>query len=237
MAAPDFDISSLAEYLHLRPEQVARMADRGQLPGRRVGSEWRFALGDIHHWLEARIGASDDAELAAIEHAFERKREQDDQDGCLCELLSTTAMALPLESKTRTSVISDMVALAASTGWLWDPERMEVAVKQRESLHPTALDNGVALLHPRRPLTSILAQSFVALGRTGRGIPFGHSRGVLTDIFFLIAATDDRVHLRILARLSRLISRPEVLDEIRASTDPRELLDRLCQLEKQMLET
>jgi PTS system nitrogen regulatory IIA component len=237
MAATDFDIVALAEYLHLRPEQVAKMADRGQLPGRRISGEWRFSLGDIHHWLEERIGASDEEQLVAIESAFERNRDVSDEDVRVSDLLTTEAIALPLEARTRVSVISEMISLAGKTGWLWDPERMESAVKQRESLHPTALDNGVALLHPRRPLTSILAQSFLALGRTNRGIPFGHPRGVLTDIFFLIAATDDRIHLRILARLSRLVSRPEVLEEIRTASDPRELLDCLRQLEQQTLDS
>ena len=114
-------------------------------------------------------------------------------------------MAVPLNARTRTSVIDKMVQLAAATGWLWDPDKMAEAVAAREHLHSTALDNGVALLHPRRPQPNILAQPFLAFGRTHRGIPFGDARGRLTDVFFLILSTDDRGHLRTLARLSRLI--------------------------------
>ena len=99
-----------------------------------------------------------------------------------------------------------MVDLAAETGLLWDAEKMTAAVRERENLHPTALENGVALLHPRRPLQQILAEPLVALGITQAGIPFGESHGVLTDVFFLICSTDDASHLRILARLSRLIT-------------------------------
>jgi len=36
VADDDFDLDSLAAYLHLSTAQVARMADRGQIPGRRV---------------------------------------------------------------------------------------------------------------------------------------------------------------------------------------------------------
>ena len=79
-----------------------------------------------------------------------------------------------------------MVEVAARTGWLWDPEKVVEAVRQREEMHPTALDNGVALLHPRRPLPGILGQAFVALGVSSQGIPFGGSRSAMTDIFFLI---------------------------------------------------
>jgi futalosine hydrolase len=41
------------------------------------------------------------------------------------------------------------------------PAVMAEAVAAREDLHPTALENGVALLHPRRPQTSILAEPLV----------------------------------------------------------------------------
>jgi PTS system nitrogen regulatory IIA component len=91
------------------------------------------------------------------------------------------------------------------------------AVKAREEMHPTALENGVALLHPRRPMPSILGEAFLAFGRTPRGIPFGGS--VLTDLFFLICSLDDRGHLSVLARLSRLISDPNFLSELRAAMD------------------
>ena len=44
-----------------------------------------------------------------------------------------------------------MVQLAAETGWLWDPRAMADAVRSREEMHSTALENGVALLTPGGP--------------------------------------------------------------------------------------
>jgi len=68
MAYEDFDIDSLAKYLHITPAQVTKLADRGNLPGRKVGGQWVFSQHEIHHWLEDRIGASDDVELVEVEH-------------------------------------------------------------------------------------------------------------------------------------------------------------------------
>src|SRR5204863_8344352 len=138
------------------------------------------------------------------------------------ELLRPKAIAIPLPARTRNSAIHSMVELAAKTGLLWDPAEMAEAVEAREKLHPTALDNGVALLHPRRPLAQILAEPLLALGRTPSGIPFGSESGQLTDIFFLICSIDDSQHLRTLARLSRLISSPGFLTALREATCPAE---------------
>jgi PTS system nitrogen regulatory IIA component len=111
-----------------------------------------------------------------------------------------------------------MTELAGRTHLLWDAAKMAEAVRAREEMHSTALDNGVALLHPRRPMPTILEEAVVALGVAVGGIPFG-TGGLLTDIFFLICSTSDHEHLRILARLSRVINDQEFLSALRAAPD------------------
>jgi PTS system nitrogen regulatory IIA component len=215
----DFDIESLAAYLHLTPQQVTRLADRGKLPGRKVSDRWRFARADIHHWLERRIGLSDEEELVDVEDVLHRSAgAEQPKEIRIAELLPLEAIAIPLAARTRNSVITRMVELAANTGWLWDPPKMVEAVRAREDMHPTALENGVALLHPRRPMSRILSQPFLALGRTGTGIPFGGAAPV-TDVFFLVCSVEDRGHLRVLARLSRVLASPGFLDALREVPD------------------
>ncbi len=220
MPAEDFGIESLAAYLHLAPQQVARLADRGRLPGRKVGGQWRFSQADIHHWLEERIGLSDEDELVQMEDVLQGPaRAQAPEEFSLIDMLPREAIGIPLYARTRSSVFTSMVELAARTGWLWEPEKMGEAIRLREDLYPTALENGVALLHPRRPMPNILGQAFLALGTCPGGIPFGGNRGALTDVFFLICSVEDRGHLRTLARLSRVIGSPGFLEALRLAPD------------------
>ena len=108
------------------------------------------------------------------------------------------------------------------------------AVRSREKMHPTALENGVALLHPRRPMANLLGQAFIALGRTPAGIPFGDSEGTLTDVFFLICSIEDRGHLRALARLSRIITTPGFVERLRAAPDGRAIHQHIAETELQL---
>lgn len=235
MSDGDFDLESLASYLHLNVAQVQKLAERGRLPGRRVGGQWRFSPNEIHHWLEGQIGISSDEDLMRVETALQKPRGSTPEDAItLATLLPIEAIEVHLAAKTKTSVIREMMEVAARTNWLWDLDRMEEAVISREDMHPTALENGVALLHPRRPISEILEQPFVALGITNRGIPFGGSRGVLTDIFFLICSTSDRLHLRMIARLSRLISSEGFLSALRAAEDPQEAHDLVVATEREL---
>jgi PTS system nitrogen regulatory IIA component len=230
MEHQDFDLDGLARYLHLSRDQVQRMADRGKLPGRKIAGQWRFPAAEIHHWLETRIGVSDDVELQQVERTLDRQA-GGDAEVSIIGMLPLAAIAVPLEARTRGSVIDRMTSIAANTGLLWDPEKMASAVRERESLHPTALDNGVALLHPRRPMPTILAEPFLALGRTHQGVPFSGARGVLTDLFFLICSISDREHLRTLARLSRLVNDATFLQGAREAPDALSLHEWVAERE------
>jgi len=237
MASKDFDIDQLAAYLHVTPDQVMKMASRGKIPGRKVNGQWRFSESEIHHWLEEQIGVSDAEELEKVERILEKNWDTTiDDRTMLSDFMVLEAVAVPLDARTRGSVIREMCKLAASTGLLWDADVMAEAVQARESLHPTALENGVALLHPRRPQTSILADSFVALGISQQPIPFGNTSGHLTDIFFLICSTDDQVHLRILARLARLVGDEVLLTMLRSAQSPAEALEIIRTTELELIQ-
>src|SRR5437870_12635905 len=108
MAEDDFDIDRLAVYLHLNPAQVARLADRGQLPGRKVQGQWRFAPAEIHHWLESRIGISDDAELQQMENFLRPGNGNRPPPRSIAELLPLAAIEVPLAAKSPNSVIASM---------------------------------------------------------------------------------------------------------------------------------
>lgn len=217
----DFDIDSLASYLHLTPDQIRKMANRGRLPGRRVGGDWRFSQAEIHHWLEEQIGASGEEELIRVQRVLDGRNQmspsQDEVD--IPSLLTVDRISIPLAARTKNSVIERICEFAADTGALWLPREMAEAVRRREELHPTALESGVALLHPRRPQPGFFGEPFLALGITNSGIPFGGPRGCLTDVFFLIASSDESFHLRILARLSRLIQITGFLENLRVAGD------------------
>ena len=228
-------MDELAAYLHMTPDQVQKLASRDRLPGRRVGGEWRFPESEIHHWLEEKIGTSDAEQLTEVERLLIRTAGVDEESLRLADILPLEAIAIPLQSRTRGSVIRDMCQLAANTGLLWDAAEMAEAVQERENLHPTALENGVALLHPPRPQSSLLAQPLVALGISSTPIPFGNETGSLTDIFLLICSTDDRIHLRLLARLSRLLTDSEWLSSLRSATSPAEALELIRNAEAELV--
>src|SRR4051794_11018174 len=44
-------LAGVAELLHTSEADVAALAEAGELPGRRIGDEWRFARAAVLRWL------------------------------------------------------------------------------------------------------------------------------------------------------------------------------------------
>ena len=225
------DMEQLAAYLRRDVREVGKLANRGHLPGHKVGGQWRFARAEINQWIETQMSSLTEKELSNLESSAAHVG---DGEPLLANLLSEASIAVPLAASTRASVLKELVSLAEQSWQVYDPETILDAVRQREEMASTALPSGVAIPHPRRPLPAALGESVLAYGRTASGIPFGAPHGGLTDIFFLVCCRDDRTHLRVLARLTRLFLRPNFLDELRAAETPGESWEKIAAAEQQL---
>jgi PTS system nitrogen regulatory IIA component len=127
-----------------------------------------------------------------------------------------------------------MVEVCGRTWKVWQPAQVLKAVQDREELMSTAFDSGVAIPHPRQPLADAVSESIVAFGRTLSGIPFGAPNNSLTDLFFLVVCRDARTHLHVLARLGRLIQKPDFLAALRAAPDSRTSYDVIVQADERI---
>src|SRR5438270_8795708 len=216
------DLEQLASYLHRDVREVSKMASRGYLPGHKIGGEWRFASAEINYWIETQMPSYTEAELEALETGTGRG--QPDNQSLVSTLVSESTMAVPLTASTKASVLKELVHLAEQSWQVYEPVALLAAVRQREELGSTALSSGVAIPHPRRPSPTMLGEPVIAYARTLAGIPFGAQNGALSDIFFLICCRDQRTHLKVLARISRMMLQPGIVDELRATESVAETL-------------
>jgi nitrogen PTS system EIIA component len=234
MGGETMDMEQLAAYLRRDIREVGKLASRGRLPGHKVGGQWRFAKAEINHWIETQLPEYTAKELADLEHGGDRSA---GTGPFLGELLSVASIAVPLPATTKASALKELVSLAEQSWQVYDSEAILAAIRAREELASTALPSGVAIPHPRRPLPAALGESVMAFGTVPSGIPFGAPMGGLTDIFFLVCCRDDRTHLRVLARLTRLLQRQGFLDQLRSAETPAEAWQTITTGEAEMLAT
>ena len=223
-----YTAAEIARPMKSNEKQVIRLAEHGELQGRKIQGKWLFSMADVVLYLENKLGGEDNRDfLDSMETVAENYVPQQDSvdEATLGGLLKPESIMLPFSAKTKDSVIRELTAKGVALGKIWDPDRMIEALHRREEMMSTAMECGVALLHPRRPMPDNIAESFVILGVALRGLPFGGGYNNLTDIFFLVCAIDDKTHLRLLAEIGRLLNRPGFLDTLRELNSPREVSD------------
>ncbi len=231
MAHEWYSLDELARQLGRDSREILRLASRGRIPAHKRGEDWQFHAAEITQWLEQEMREYSDSQLAALEVA--QASPEVAPEIPVSSLLKPELVQVPLEARTKRSVLESMIEVAGRTWQVWEPATILKAVQEREKLHSTAFDNGVSIPHPRSPLPDAIGEPLVAFGRTLSGIPCGASNNSLTDCFFLVLCQDARTHLQVIARLARMIQLPDFLPEIRETEDPLRTYEIILNAEKQ----
>jgi nitrogen PTS system EIIA component len=206
MNSPEFlTLGDVAANFGWTTRFVERLAALGAIPGAEVNGQWHFRRDELVDWLDRKIQTLDPARVADLEQKLEGELQAASRNIRIAERLNPAAIDLQSRAAGKPDVLKELVALADRTGLLLDGPALHASLVERETLISTALPGGFAICHPRRPVPQALRKTLLALLRTGEPIPFGAVGAEKTQLFFLIAAVDDRAHLYALARLTRVL--------------------------------
>ena len=226
------NLDELVSRLGRERREIEKLVQRGAIPGRKIGGQWQFDPTEITHWLEQELRGYSDQQLAVVETAHPSA--EIGSEVPVSSLLKLETVQVPLEARTRRSVLEALVEVAGRTWQIWEPAAVLQAVLAREEVLSTGFENGVAIPHPRTPLPEAYGESIVAFGRTLSGIPFGAPRRSLTDLFFLVLCRDSRTHLLVLARLGRILQLPGLVDSLRGAEDDRSAYEAIVTADQKL---
>ncbi len=230
------DLDGVADYLHLTRAEVEQRVKNREIPFERRGQRVVFRKQDIEEWASRRILGFSGQRLAAYHGQSTRRIKKIlSNEAILPEMLEAGAVASAMESRTRPSVLCDLVALAEKTGNVCNGKELLEGLKLREELCSTAVPEGFALPHPRFHEPELFERSFIVAGRTVQEIHFGAPDGSPTQLFFLICCRDDRLHLHTLARLCLMARKTEIIRQLLDAPDAQTMRDALLAAEREVL--
>ncbi len=238
MSHRTLNLDEAANYLHIGRAAVEELVRTRDIPHQRQGDRLVFRKKEIDEWASQRILGLKGKPLEAYHKGTSAKvHDLSKQHAIMPELIKPAYIEPALTSKTRSSVIRDMVKIADQTGLVCNAKELQESIEGRERLCPTALAGGIALLHPKSQEPYMFEDSFIVLGRAIQPVPFGSPDGATTDLFFLVCCQDDRIHLHVLARLCMLCHHTSVLLELRDAPDAAAIYDALVAAENEVIQT
>ena len=131
---------------------------------------------------------------------------------------------LNLQSPDRDGVLRELVALVIAPHEPRLADTLFNALKAREELCSTCVNEGVAIPHSRNAIVGLVDRPVIAYGRHVKGIDFGALDGKPVQHFFLLCAPNVREHLQLLARPARMLNRPEFRNQLAAVSRPTDVI-------------
>ena len=218
----------LANYMKLNEKTILKMAQNKELPGIKVGNQWRFHLDTIDRHLQQGLVQQPENHLDIILSSA-------NPEIPLSRLFSENIINLDLKARSGDEVLKELSQMAFKAGLTEDTAKLFIELKNRESMLSTAAGKGIAIPHPRNPDPSIFRSSNILLGRSDKGIDFKAPDNEKTHLFFMICVPNIVVHLRLLAKLSKMLHTPGAIQKFITLSSGREIIQFLLDLEKKAL--
>ncbi len=218
----------LAGYMKLNEKTVLKMAQNGEIPGVKIGSQWRFHLSAIEKHLQKDMRRAPVDELDMIFQAAQ-------EIVPLSRLIKPELVNLALKSITRDGILFELAEMAEEAGITAGKKALYKQLIERENMLSTAVGKGVAIPHPREARPEVFKSVNVILARAENGVDFGAPDGEKVRLFFMTCAPSTVVHLKLLSKVSVLLQGEGAIEGLIGASSKDEIMRFLLELERRKI--
>ncbi|MEE9155234.1 MAG: PTS sugar transporter subunit IIA [Gemmatimonadota bacterium] len=150
----------------------------------------------------------------------------------LYEYLKPELIILDLEGGSIDDALQHLLKPLLENELVRDEEQLLQALLERERVHSTAIGHGVAIPHAG---CQDLDAPVIALALSPDGVDFHSADEQPVHILFLLLSPPDRsgTHIKLLARIARLMRQAAHRDELLAASSSQEVIERIRELDRQ----
>ncbi len=148
----------------------------------------------------------------------------------ILDFLSTDTIITELASRDKIGVINELARPVAHVSQK-DPRDIVRVLIERERLGSTGIGGGIAIPHGKLPgITSLI----LGFGLSRGGVEFDALDNRPTHIFFLLLSPDNStgLHLRLLARISKLLKEEPFKEDLKNAKDPEDVIRIITEVDE-----
>lgn len=220
-------LSETAEYLKIAEKTLLRMIHRNEIPVAKVGSQYRFLRNVLEDWLISKMKVLPSNDVT-------RLIEQQGELLSVWRLLDEDCMVLDMKASDRESVLAELAGPLAEAGLISAIDTFTSKLLAREEMVSTAIENGVALPHLRKPEENPSGRPVIVFGRSKMGVDFGAPDGRKSHLFFLLCTDSEVIHLRVLSLLSRILHEPETIPSLEKAAGTADVVALIHKIERKV---
>lgn len=199
-------IEDVAEYLRVSERTVYDWAQKGELPGGKLGTTWRFKREDVENWVNSRISKNTTPVIATVTSGS--------------SALLTTNRIIILQEADKNTVLAKLADLLGTSPLVHNRDELLKGIMAREELMSTGIGFGVGVPHVRIDSVSDLVMAVATCKQPIAGYSSLDNKPV--HIVCMLAARSDQhaKYIRTLSAVSNRLKDAEARKKIIASEDP-----------------
>ena len=144
----------------------------------------------------------------------------------ILDILVPEAIVPEMRASSKSEALEELAGALAALHPEIERARLVEVLLDREELGSTAIGEGIAIPHGKlAAVTGVVA----AFGRSEQGVDFDSLDGSPTRLFFVLVAPEDSagIHLKALARISRLLKEKSFRERLLAGSGREELFQTI----------
>ncbi len=210
-------LEEVAAYLRVSDKTVKDWVNRGELPGGKLGTSWRFRREDIERWVKQQLSP---------------KRGVVHDRGYSLQALLRRERIIISDEPTKNDLLNMLIDEAADLPGIINRAQLADAVFSREDLMSTGIGLSVGVPHVRLPGIKDLHLFLAVNGTAITDYESLDGQPVRLVVFILAAERNHREHIQALAAVSRIVKNELVREQLLSASTPDEVYDVLINAEK-----
>jgi len=141
----------------------------------------------------------------------------------ICDVLQKEAILADLKAQNKKGILEELVVPVTEIAQVNQEDLVKVLL-EREHLGSTGIGGGIGIPHGKMKDLESLVLGF---GLSRKGVDFESLDGKPAHIFFLLVTPENStgLHLKLLARISRILKNETFKDRLLGASDRDEILD------------
>ncbi len=225
------ELTEIAQCLNLPINTIERWVRQGRMPVRRTGSLCIFKKVVLEKWaIKHNITFSLPSRDNTNSKQAETEQEEDNNTltaaikrggfhhisgDCVEDILKTASEKVPNLSKKEQSILFDKLI-------------------EREQLTSTGIGKGIAIPHPRTPMSDEKKPPVIATFFLNNGIDFKAIDDKPVTIMFVIICPSVQSHLHLLSMISFCVRKDSFVEFINMRPQPEEFYTKISEIEKEL---
>ncbi len=221
-------LQEVSELLQLSNKTILKMIKNNEIPCAKIANQWRFSKSMVNDWITSKMSV-------IPQNDFSRLVETQFDYIPLSRLIEEEAIITDLKATTTKEVIRELAEQAYKKDLIANKEQFIQKLLDRERLTSTSIGQGIALPHLRKPCGSMVTSPKIVIGVSKKGIDFASLDGEKTRIFFLLLSDSEVVHLKILAKITQILSKESAIEELKSLETPKEYIKFFIRIEQEII--